>query len=92
MAHKQISSELVSRQEKQAKEVIKAKKAKDKKSETPKRSKIKETFSELKKVSWPSFKKTMAQTGMVISVVAIFMLLVLGFDTLISLFLSIFIK
>lgn len=54
------------------------------KTKEPKRSRTKETMSELKKVSWPSFGKTMKQTGMVISVVVIFMLLVLGFDTLCS--------
>ncbi len=64
----------------------KAKPAKDKKAKKakanaqPKRSRMKETFGELKKVSWPTFGKTMAQTGMVIGVVAIFALLVLGVD------------
>lgn len=64
----------------------KAKPAKDKKvkkakaNAQPKRSRMKETFGELKKVSWPTFGKTMAQTGMVIGVVAIFALLVLGVD------------
>ena len=62
------------------------KKAKAKKTKTkePKRSKTKATISELKKVSWPSFAKTMKQTGMVISVVVIFMLVTLGFDSLLS--------
>ena len=50
----------------------------------PKKSKIKEVFAELKKVSWPSFGKTMKQTGMVLSIVTIFGLVVLGFDVLIS--------
>jgi len=50
----------------------------------PKRSKAKETMSELKKVSWPTFGRTMKQTGMVISVVLVFMLVTLGFDSLIS--------
>ena len=64
----------------------KAKPVKDKKAKKakvnaqPKRSRMKETFGELKKVSWPTFGKTMAQTGMVIGVVAIFALLVLGVD------------
>lgn len=61
----------------------KAKPVKDKKAKAnaqPKRSRMKETFGELKKVSWPTFGKTMAQTGMVIGVVAIFALLVLGVD------------
>ena len=50
----------------------------------PRRSRVKETVSELKKVSWPTFGKTMKQTGMVLSVVAVFMLLTLGFDSLLS--------
>lgn len=61
------------------------KKGKNKKAnEQPKRSRTKETFAELKKVSWPTFGKTMKQTGMVISVVFIFMLVTLGFDSLLS--------
>ena len=44
---------------------------KSKPQEKVKRSRVKETVSELKKVSWPSFAKTMKQTGMVISVVVI---------------------
>ncbi len=49
-----------------------------------KRSRIKETFAELKKVTWPTFGKTMKQTGMVLSVVLIFGVVVFGFDLLIS--------
>ena len=60
---------------------VKDKKAKKAKANAqPKRSRMNETFGELKKVSWPTFGKTMAQTGMVIGVVAIFALLVLGVD------------
>ncbi|MBR1971758.1 MAG: preprotein translocase subunit SecE [Clostridia bacterium] len=39
--------------------------------------KIKEIFSELKKVSWPSFGKVVKQTGIVIAVV-LFFLIVIG--------------
>lgn len=63
---------------------VKPAKKKEKKPEKVKRNRAKETISELKKVSWPSFGKTMKQTGMVISVVLIFMLLVLGIDSLVS--------
>ena len=70
----------------------KAPKAKSQKKSKPqekvKRSRIKETVSELKKVSWPSFAKTMKQTGMVISVVVIFMALVIGIDQLLIWLLS----
>lgn len=65
---------------KKAKPVKDKKAKKAKASAQPKRSRMKETFGELKKVSWPTFGKTMAQTGMVIGVVAIFALLVLGVD------------
>ena len=69
---------------KEPKENKKEKKAKAKKDNAPKRSRIKETFGELKKVTWPTFGKTMAQTGMVIAVVAIFGVLVFGIDMLLS--------
>jgi len=63
----------------------KDKKAKAKKANNePKRSRVKETFSELKKVTWPTFGKTMAQTGMVIGVVAIFAVLIFGVDILLG--------
>ena len=52
--------------------------------EKPKRNRVKETFSELKKVSWPSFKQACKQTGTVLVVVAVFMLVILGIDSLLS--------
>ena len=61
---------------------------KTKPQEKVKRSRTKETVSELKKVSWPSFGKTLKQTGMVISVVLIFMLLIIGIDQLLIWLLS----
>ena len=48
------------------------------------RSRVKETFSELKKVNWPTFGKTMKQTGMVLAIVVAFTLLVLGIDMLVG--------
>lgn len=69
---------------KASKKEKKQKPVKTKANKEPKRSKIKEIFSELKKVSWPSFGKTMKNTGMVLSIVLIFGVVVLGFDTLIS--------
>ena len=69
---------------KEPKESKKEKKAKAKKDQTPKRNRVKETFGELKKVTWPTFGKTMAQTGMVIAVVAIFGVLIFGIDMLLS--------
>ena len=60
------------------------KKVKTNKQAQPKRSRVKETMSELKKVSWPTFGKTLKQTGMVLSVVLIFTLVTLGFDLLLT--------
>lgn len=78
------------------KDVKKSNKAKSKKGKPanaqPKRSRIKETMSELKKVDWPSFGETMKQTGMVISVVLIFTLVVLGIDNLLSLLFGLIVK
>ena len=45
-------------------------KSKDKKPK--KRGRIKETFSELKKVTWPSFATVAKQTGIVLAVVVAF--------------------
>jgi len=55
------------------------------KKEKVKRNHLKEMGSELKKVSYPSFKKTMQQTGIVISVVLLFTLIIFGIDRLLSL-------
>ncbi len=43
-------------------------------------AKIKDIFSELKKVSWPTFGKVVKQTGVVIVVVLIFLVVITGFD------------
>ena len=42
--------------------------------------KIKEVFSEIKKVSWPSFGKVVKQTGIVIGVVLIFLVIITLMD------------
>ena len=75
------TTEVKQKEDKKQKNTKKSVKAKDQKQ---KRSRVKETMSELKKVSWPSFGKTMKQTGMVISVVVLFMLVTLGIDSLLS--------
>lgn len=68
---------------KEKKENAKAKK-KAKAEKKPKRNRIKEVFSELKKVSWPKFSQACKQTGTVLVVVAVFMVVVLGIDLLLS--------
>ena len=51
--------------------------------------KFKEMFSELKKVTWPDFAKVMKQTGIVIGVVFVFLVVVtvidFGFQELLTL-------
>ena len=49
-----------------------------------KKSRLKEVGSELKKVSFPTFRKTVQQTGVVISVVLVFTLVLFGIDRLLS--------
>ncbi|MBQ8451306.1 MAG: preprotein translocase subunit SecE [Clostridia bacterium] len=88
------SDEVLSVKQKPSKEEIKAaKKAEKEKAqkqnakkqrEKVKRNRAKETVSELKKVSWPTFGKAAKQTGAVLVVVAIFTLVVLGIDTLLA--------
>ena len=43
-------------------------------------AKFKDIFSELKKVSWPAFPKVVKQTGIVLAVVAIFLVVITAFD------------
>ncbi len=43
--------------------------------------KIKDIFSELKKVSWPDFGKVVKKTGVVIVVVILFLIVITAFDT-----------
>lgn len=42
--------------------------------------KIKDVFSELKKVSWPTFPKVVKQTGVVLMVVLAFLIVITAFD------------
>ncbi len=71
----------------------KAKQTKKKaKSDKPKRNFFKEIFSELKKVNWPTFGKACKQTGTVLVVVGIFMLAILGIDSLVAWILDLIVK
>ena len=53
---------------------------------------IKEIISELKKVTWPTFAKVLAETGIVLVVVLFFLLIILGFDSLLSWLFSLLVK
>ena len=62
-------------------------KKKDKKEKKPKQftKKVKETTSELKKVTWPSFKEVCKKTGIVLAVVIVFAGVLLLIDYLLGL-------
>lgn len=76
---------------KQSKKENKAK-AKKAKSDKPKKNFFKSTFSELKKVTWPTFGQACARTGSVLVIVAVFMCVVLGLDTIISFLIKLLVK
>lgn len=50
-----------------------------------KRNKVKEVFSELKKVTWPTSGKVVKQTATVLVVTVFFMLILLAMDQLLGL-------
>ena len=77
------TEEKVEKVKEEPKKNEKPKKKKDKKpSKMAKR--LKETSSELKKVTWPKFTTVLKQTGVVLTVVAAFLLVVFGLDRLCS--------
>lgn len=47
-------------------------------------AKLKETFSELKRVTWPTFTNVLKTTGVVLVVVFAFLVVVTGVDALFS--------
>lgn len=53
---------------------------------------IKEIISELKKVSWPTFAKVMAETGIVLVVVLFFLLVILGIDSLLAMLFKLLVR
>ena len=95
----EVLTEVKNKPSKEEKAKLKEAKAREKakaqkkamKEAKPKRHRVKEVFSELKKVNWPSFKKACKQTGTVLVVVAVFMLVILGIDYLLSLLMNLLI-
>ena len=61
---------------------VKKVKQKDKKPGFFKRlgARLKDTFAELKKVSWPSFPQVVKRTGVVLVVVLLFLVVIAAFD------------
>ena len=51
-------------------------------------AKFKEVFSELKRVTWPSFTTVLKTTGVVLVIILIFLVVVTGVDTLFAWLLS----
>ena len=51
-------------------------------------AKFKETFSELKRVTWPSFLTVLKTTGVVLVIVFAFLVVVTGVDALLGLLLG----
>ena len=63
---------------------VKDKKNKKVKKQSKTAKRIKETTSELKKVTWPSFGIVVKKTGVVLAVVIIFAVVLFGIDRLLS--------
>ena len=66
------------------KKVEKPKKKKKEKKQSKVAKRLKETSSELKKVTWPKFGTVLKQTGVVLAVTAAFLLVIFGIDRLCS--------
>ncbi len=68
-----------------ADEKVKEKKEKKRKEPGKVRRWFKDFFSELKKVTWPSFGNVLKQTGIVLLVTICFLLVMMAFDSLFGL-------
>ena len=80
-----IEPDKVKKTEKQVDTKKSSKKSKDKKDRKTMKKRFSEIFSELKKVSWPSFTTVVKSTCVVIVVVLICTLFLFGVDKLLSL-------
>ncbi len=82
-----VNKEVVSSKEsKKEKKALKDKKVKKEKKPSKIGRKFKETFSELKKVTWPTFPKVVKQTGIVLAVVVFFTVVLFAFDYILKFF------
>ncbi|MBQ3158296.1 MAG: preprotein translocase subunit SecE [Clostridia bacterium] len=79
---------MVEKDNKNVKTAKEEKNAKVKKEKKPRERKLgkkaKEMTSELKKVTWPTFKDVVKKTGVVLAVVVIFAVVLFGIDTLLG--------
>ncbi len=77
--------EIVVEEESAEKEQEQEKEATSKNEKSKRSTKIGRAFSELKKVSWPGFGRVVKETLVVLSVTAIFLVVVIGIDQLLYL-------
>ncbi len=82
LKNKSAKGDFVGTEQPKAKKEVKQSKKKDGKPGFFKRIglKIKDVFSELKKVSWPKLPKIVKQTGVVLVVVIAFLIVITAFD------------
>ena len=81
---KVATEEKVVKAKEEPKKAEKPKKKKKDKKQSKMAKRLKETSSELKKVTWPKFTTVLKQTGVVLAVTAAFLLVVFGIDRLCS--------
>ena len=78
VVNKEATKTVKKKDDKKAKNQKNAKK--NKKEKTSLKQKTKETFSEFKKVTWPTFADVCKRTGVVLVVVLIFAVIIFGMD------------
>ncbi len=91
---KTLTKQELKEQKKQEK--LKAQKAKEKKEKKEKKGglfkKLKEAWSELKKVTWPGFSTVVKKTGVVVLFVLIFTVVIFGIDYVLGLLYNLFLS
>ena len=80
----EVKVEKVAKTKEEPKKNDKPKKKKKDKKPSKMAKRLKETSSELKKVTWPKFGEVVKKTGIVLAVTAAFLLVVFGIDRLCS--------
>lgn len=82
VTNEKVAEKVVDTKKVEVKETKNNKKQKKVKENKP--NAVAKTMSELKKVSWPSFKQVVKQTSVVIVVALVFLLVIFGLDRLCS--------
>lgn len=76
----ELTKEEIKEQQKEIKEKRREKAKANKKERRGLITRLKDMGSELRRVEWPSFGKTMKQTGVVLGVVLVFAVVIFGID------------